>query len=43
MTAPALERQKTLGWLGRALPIAGWLPRYQSSWLAGEAIAGFTI
>ena len=25
------------------MPIASWLPRYQRGWLAGDAIAGFTI
>jgi MFS superfamily sulfate permease-like transporter len=25
------------------VPIASWLPRYQRGWLAGDAIAGFTI
>jgi SulP family sulfate permease len=29
--------------LRRYLPIAGWLPSYQRSWLASDVIAGFTI
>ena len=31
------------GSLARWVPIASWLPRYQRGWLAGGAIAGFTI
>jgi sulfate permease, SulP family len=31
------------GRLARWVPIASWLPRYQRGWLAGDAIAGFTI
>ena len=31
------------GRLVRWVPIASWLPRYQRGWLAGDAIAGFTI
>jgi len=31
------------GWLARWVPAASWLPRYQRGWLAGDAIAGFTI
>jgi MFS superfamily sulfate permease-like transporter len=30
-------------WLARWVPAASWLPRYQRGWLAGDAIAGFTI
>jgi len=29
--------------VARWVPIASWLPRYQRGWLAGDAIAGFTI
>ena len=29
--------------LARALPIAGWLPTYQKSWLRTDLIAGLTI
>jgi SulP family sulfate permease len=29
--------------VARWAPIASWLPRYQRGWLAGDAIAGFTI
>jgi len=29
--------------MARWVPIASWLPRYQRGWLAGDAIAGFTI
>jgi MFS superfamily sulfate permease-like transporter len=31
------------GWLARWVSAASWLPRYQRRWLAGDAIAGFTI
>ena len=31
------------GSLVRWVPVASWLPRYQRGWLAGDAIAGFTI
>jgi MFS superfamily sulfate permease-like transporter len=31
------------GRVARWVPIASWLPRYQRGWLAGDAIAGFTI
>jgi high affinity sulfate transporter 1 len=31
------------GRMARWVPIASWLPGYQRGWLAGDAIAGFTI
>jgi sulfate permease, SulP family len=37
------DRSPDPGWLTRWVPAASWLPRYQRSWLAGDAIAGFTI
>jgi sulfate permease, SulP family len=29
--------------LARFVPAVSWLPRYQRGWLAGDAVAGFTI
>src|SRR6187402_1903760 len=29
--------------LRRHIPIIGWLPRYEKSWLAADAIAGATV
>jgi sulfate permease, SulP family len=37
------EQSPGPGRLARWAPIASWLPRYQRGWLAGDAIAGFTI
>jgi len=37
------EQSPGPGRLARWVPIASWLPRYQRGWLAGDAIAGFTI
>jgi sulfate permease, SulP family len=37
------DRSPDPGWLARWVPAASWLPRYQRGWLAGDAIAGFTI
>jgi sulfate permease, SulP family len=29
--------------VARFVPILAWLPKYQRSWLPGDAVAGFTI
>jgi hypothetical protein len=34
---------KTSVRLARAVPIIGWLPRYEVSWLGHDAVVGFTI
>lgn len=31
------------GWMSRVLPIVGWLPTYQRSWLRTDVIAGLTV
>ncbi len=43
MSSAPPGRQKAPGWLTRFVPIVGWLPQYQVSWLSKDAIAGFTI
>jgi len=35
--------QRPPGRLARYVPILGWLPTYQVSWLSSDAVAGFTI
>ena len=43
MSATAPGPQKPSGRLARFVPIVGWLPQYQASWLPKDAVAGFTI
>ena len=43
MSSAPPGRQKAPGWLARFVPIVGWLPEYQVSWLSKDAVAGFTI
>src|SRR5215475_9502313 len=43
MTTTAADRSGPSGRLERYLPIAGWLPRYDRSWLASDAIAGLSV
>ena len=38
-----MENEKKLNPLLRYLPILGWLPKYQGSWLRTDLIAGLTI
>ena len=42
MTASA-ESQKNARLLARAVPIVGWLPRYDRRWLRGDVMAGIAV
>jgi sulfate permease, SulP family len=43
MTATAPRPTSQRARLARALPIAGWLPRYERAWLRGDVIAGVAV
>jgi len=43
MTAVTKKDKGTQGGIGRFLPIVGWLPNYDRSWLKNDIIAGLSV
>lgn len=43
MSANNIEKKEDPSGIARFLPIAGWLPQYDRSWLKGDIIAGLSV
>lgn len=43
MSANNIEKKQDPSGIARFLPIAGWLPQYDRSWLKGDIIAGLSV